>query len=63
MLSVAEANDCVLRRAETRSSSRVSAVDACGLILAEDITSDVDSPPHDKAMVVLHLVLYFGSIS
>ena len=51
MLSVAEANDCVLRRAETRSSSRVSAVDACGLILAEDITSDVDSPPHDKAMV------------
>ena len=51
MLSVPEALNLVLERARSLSPATVSLRDAQGLILAEEITSDVDSPPHDKAMV------------
>jgi molybdopterin molybdotransferase len=51
MFSVEEASAAILQRAEIRAATRRGIVEACGLVLAEDITSDVDSPPHDKAMV------------
>ena len=51
MLSVEEASTAILQRAEIRAATRRGIVEACGLVLAEDVASDVDSPPHDKAMV------------
>jgi molybdopterin molybdotransferase len=51
MLSVAEALDRVLEHAAARPASEVALSDALGLVLAEDIVSDIDSPPHDKSMV------------
>ena len=51
MFSVEEASAAILQRAETRAATRRGIVEACGLVLAEDVVSDVDSPPHDKAMV------------
>ncbi|MCH2119526.1 MAG: hypothetical protein MK161_17730, partial [Pirellulales bacterium] len=51
MLSVEEASTAILQHAEIRAATRRGIVEACGRVLAEDITSDVDSPPHDKAMV------------
>ena len=53
MLSVEEASTAILQRAEIRAATRRGIIEACGLVLAEDIASDVDSPPHDKAMVLL----------
>ena len=51
MLSVAEAIAAVLAEVHPFSSSPVSLNDAFGLTLAEDITSDVDSPPFDKSLM------------
>jgi molybdopterin molybdotransferase len=51
MLTVDEALQSVLVRASVLSPASVSLDDALGLVLAEEVTSDVDSPPHDKAMV------------
>jgi molybdopterin molybdotransferase len=51
MLSVDEALELVLSRAATRAATAVPASDALGLVLAEDVASDVDSPPHDKSLV------------
>ena len=51
MISVPEALEHVLSRAAPLPPERVPLRDALGLVLAEDIVSDVDSPPHDKAMV------------
>ena len=51
MLSVAEALELVLTNTGRRPATRVRVAEAIGLVLAEDVASDVDSPPHDKAMV------------
>jgi molybdopterin molybdotransferase len=51
MLSVDEALELVLARATARAARDCSLADALGLVLAEDVTSDVDSPPHDKSLV------------
>ncbi len=51
MLSVEEALDRVLSRAQTRAAVGSATSEALGLVLAEEITSDVDSPPHDKSIV------------
>jgi molybdopterin molybdotransferase len=51
MLSVDEALEQVLGATPTRSAARVPACEALGLVLAEDVASDVDSPPHDKSIV------------
>jgi molybdopterin molybdotransferase len=51
MLTVDEALRKVLDRAETLPPSMVPVRQALGLVLAEDVTSDVDSPPHDKSIV------------
>ncbi len=51
MLSVQEALTLVLDYAAAKSASNVALWDALGLVLAEDIASDIDSPPHDKSLV------------
>ncbi|MGD9722962.1 MAG: gephyrin-like molybdotransferase Glp [Pirellulales bacterium] len=51
MLSVDEALQMVLSRAVPRAPEVRPADEALGLVLAEDVTSDVDSPPHDKSLV------------
>ncbi len=51
MISVDEALKLVLDNAQQTSSVRVPALDAVGMVLAEEIVSDIDSPPHDKAMM------------
>ncbi len=51
MLSVAEALSRVLEHATAKPPSDVALADALGLVLAEDIVSDIDSPQHDKSMV------------
>jgi molybdopterin molybdotransferase len=51
MLSVDEALQQVLARAQPRPPVIAPVRDARGLVLAEDIQSDVDSPPHDKSLV------------
>jgi len=51
MLSVEEALEQVLSAAQSLLPQKVAARDALGLVLAEDVASDVDSPPHDKSIV------------
>lgn len=51
MLTVAEALAAVLAEVVATEPVRVPLSAAVGLALAEDIASDVDSPPHDKATV------------
>ena len=51
MLSVEEALNLVLGRAQARQPATCPLSEALGTVLAEDITSDVDSPPHDKSLV------------
>jgi molybdopterin molybdotransferase len=57
MLTVAEALQHVLQRARPRPANEVAVVDAVGLALAEDVASDVDSPPYDKSLVDGYAVL------
>jgi molybdopterin molybdotransferase len=51
MLDVAQALELVLQHARSPAPTRVSLSRALGLALAEDVRSDIDSPPHDKALV------------
>src|SRR3954452_3037920 len=52
MLSVAEAQRVVLEAARPLPAATVALVPAAlGLVLAEDVSSDLDSPPHDKALM------------
>jgi molybdopterin molybdotransferase len=52
MLSVAEAQRVILENAGALSPQMVPLVPAAlGLVLAEDVASDLDSPPHDKALM------------
>ena len=51
MLSVDEALEQILARAKPRPAAEYPMLDARGLVLAEDIASDIDSPPHDKSQV------------
>src|SRR5687768_10553539 len=51
MLTVNEALEAVLENARPGAACPVALADALGLHLAEDVASDVDSPPHDKALV------------
>jgi molybdopterin molybdotransferase len=57
MLSIPDALQLVLVRCSQRQAASVAVSDALGLTLAEDITSDVDSPPHDKSSVDGYAVL------
>jgi molybdopterin molybdotransferase len=51
MLSVAEALNLVLENAHAKLPAEIALSDAIGLVLAEDVVSDIDSPPHDKSIV------------
>ena len=51
MHSVAEALELVLTHARPLAARSVPAAEALGRALAEAIVSDIDSPPHDKAIV------------
>lgn len=51
MLTVEEALELVEKNAESLPARRVVLGEAAGLVLAEAIRSDVDSPPYDKAMM------------
>lgn len=51
MISVEKALSLILDRVESRPPTEVDVADAVGLCLAEDVAGDMDSPPHDKAMV------------
>jgi molybdopterin molybdotransferase len=51
MITVDEAMSLVLEHARPRPSQWVPLTESVDLVLAEDVASDVDSPPHDKAMV------------
>jgi len=57
MISVEEALESVLNRARARAPITVSLAEGLGRVLAEDITSDIDSPPHDKSLVDGYAVL------
>jgi molybdopterin molybdotransferase len=51
MISVDEALRLVLSHAQVNPPRRLPAAEALGLVLAEEVVSDVDSPPHDKSLV------------
>jgi molybdopterin molybdotransferase len=51
MHSVDEALAAVLANTASLSPVRVALADALGCVLAEEVASDIDSPPYDKAMV------------
>ena len=51
MQSISEALSKVLATTGRLAPVRMPLADALGLALAEDVASDIDSPPHDKATV------------
>ena len=51
MRSVAEALELVVRHAGRQPVERVDLADSLGLVLAEPITSDIDSPPFSKSLM------------
>jgi molybdopterin molybdotransferase len=51
MLHVEEALALVQKNVEPLAPQRVTLGEAAGLVLAEDIASDINSPPYDKAMM------------
>ncbi len=51
MLAVEDALDIVLSHARALPSEQVTLADALGRVLAEDVTSDLDLPPFDRAMM------------
>lgn len=51
MLDVAEALERVLAEVRPLTPQVVRSSDALGLVLAEAVVSDIDSPPHDKSIV------------
>ncbi|HRX77895.1 MAG TPA: hypothetical protein P5307_02475, partial [Pirellulaceae bacterium] len=51
MISVEEALERINQHATTRAPRMIRSVDSLGLVLAADIKSDIDSPPHDKALM------------
>ncbi len=51
MLSVEEALEAGCRACSPLPPRRLPLAEAAGLLLAEDITSEINSPPYDKAMM------------
>ncbi len=51
MISISEARACILERAWRNPPRHVLLHEAVAHVLAEDVVSDIDSPPHDKALV------------
>jgi molybdopterin molybdotransferase len=57
MLTVDEALELVLARARPKDAVIAPLADALGSVLAEEVASDMDSPPHDKSLVDGYAVL------
>jgi molybdopterin molybdotransferase len=51
VIGVDEALERIKQHAKPRASQMIRAADALGSVLAADIKSDIDSPPHDKALM------------
>src|SRR5688572_27255876 len=51
MLTVEQALQLVLKRAQPLAPGQFALQDSLGCVLAEPIVSDIDSPPHDKSIV------------
>src|SRR4051794_1822350 len=51
MLTVEDALGLILDHAQPLAPAVIPTIAALGCVLAEKITSDIDSPPHDKAIV------------
>jgi len=51
MLEIQDALQRVLDPSQSLAPVRVPLAEALGLVLAEAVTSDIDSPPHDKSIV------------
>src|SRR5436305_14075941 len=52
MLSVAQAQETILQAVRPPAAQTLAlAPAAVGLVLAEDVSSDIDSPPFDKALM------------
>ncbi|EAQ82642.1 molybdopterin molybdotransferase MoeA [Blastopirellula marina] len=51
MISITEALDLIDQHAAKSPAQQVAALEAVGCLLAEDVASDIDSPPYDKAMM------------
>ncbi len=51
MMNVDEALEMVLQRTGAKRAQTVTLPHALGSILAADVASDIDSPPHDKSLV------------
>lgn len=51
MLSVDEALAAIEQVVRPKAAASVPVAECLGLVLAEDVASDVDSPPHDKSIV------------
>src|SRR5690606_24257231 len=51
MISVSEALELVRRSASPSPARAVKLEEALGLVLAEDVATACDSPPHDKSLV------------
>ena len=51
MIPVAQAKQLVLARTEALSPLATALDDGLGLVLAEDLVSNFESPPHDKSLV------------
>ncbi len=57
MITVEQALALVLAAAQPRPPQRVTLAEAAGMVLAEDVASDIDSPPWDKSIVDGYAVL------
>ncbi len=51
MIDVADALSLILEQAKPRPPVSIPVGQALGLVLAEDVASDIDSPPYDKALM------------
>ena len=58
MLTPEDAFQLIVEQAHARAPVEVRLGEALGMRLARDVTSDIDSPPHDKAMVDGYAVRY-----
>jgi molybdopterin molybdotransferase len=51
MLDINQALTLILERAERKAPLSLPTAAALGLVLAEDVASDIDSPPYDKSLM------------
>jgi len=51
MIDIADALSLILERAVPKTPVDRPTIESLGLVLAEDVTSDIDSPPYDKALM------------